>query len=196
MPRMMILIAVGATLLFGFVIVLLVLKQCYRRLMPGQALVISSPNGRARVSFTGAIVLPIVNRADALDITTKTIAVEIDGADALICKDNVRAAVRASFYVKVRKTQEDVLKVAQAVGCERASHPQAVEELFRPKFVESLRAVARQRDYVELDKQVEQFRDEVIKLVGMDLHGFVLEDCAIEQVQRAAPLGGEQGPFR
>ena len=48
---------------------------------------------------------------------------EIDrrGKEGLICKDNIRADIKVTFFVRVNKTREDVLKVAQAIGCVRAS---------------------------------------------------------------------------
>jgi uncharacterized membrane protein YqiK len=35
--------------------------------------------------------------------------------------DNMRADIKVAFFVRVNQTSQDVLKVAQAVGCERAS---------------------------------------------------------------------------
>lgn len=41
-------------------------------------------------------------------------------------------------------------------------------------------------DFVELDIQRERFRDNVIQVIGSDLNGFKLDDCAMEHLQQAA----------
>ena len=66
-----------------------------------------------------------------MDISVKTIEVDRRGAGRPdLCQDNVRADITVAFYVRVNKTEEDVLKVASAVGVNRASDKRTLEELF------------------------------------------------------------------
>jgi uncharacterized membrane protein YqiK len=193
------LIFLGVTLvLVAVMLVLVVIKVFYRRLRPGQALVVTSTGSKEQtVSFTGALVLPIVHRADLMDITVKTVEVMLQGREALVCKDHVKAAIKAVFYVKVNQTFEDVLRVAQGVGCERASDPLEVEALFRPKLIDGLRTVGHRLSFEDLQRNRTEFRDEVIQFIGCDLNGFVLDDAAIELIERAANAPAEEaGPFR
>jgi uncharacterized membrane protein YqiK len=194
-----IIFAAGSAMALAVVVVLVMIRLFHRKLTPGQALVITSTSGggRQRVSFTGAFVLPIIQRADLIDITVKTVAVHLNGEQALISKDGVRIGIKASFYIRVNQTQEDVLKVARSVGCEQASDPEQVRALFRPKCVEALRTVARILDFNEMQLETDLFRDEVINMIGQDLNGFTLEDAAVEHIDRASNKpADESGPFR
>ena len=71
------------------------------------------------VAFTGAVVYPIINRAEVMDLSVKTIDIDRRGKEGLICNDNIRADINLTFFVRVNKTVEDVLKVAQSIGCAR-----------------------------------------------------------------------------
>ncbi|OEV31443.1 hypothetical protein AN219_05040, partial [Streptomyces nanshensis] len=84
------------------------------------------------------------HKAEVMDISVKTIDISRTGRDGLICKDNIRADIRISFFVRVNKTVEDVIKVAQAIGTERASDKGTLQELFNAKFSEALKTVGKQ----------------------------------------------------
>ena len=78
-----------------------------------------------------------------MDISVKTIEISRMGKDGLICRDNIRADIRITFFVRVNKTVEDVIKVAQAIGAERASDQATLQELFNAKFSEALKTVGK-----------------------------------------------------
>jgi uncharacterized membrane protein YqiK len=59
------------------------------------------------------------------------------GKDGLICKDYLRADIRVAFYVMVNQTREDVLMVAQLLGCAKASDPGTLMDFFDAKFSEA-----------------------------------------------------------
>ena len=88
------------------------------------------------VTFTGGVVLPVFHRAEIMDIAVKSITIDRRGRDGLICADNIRADINVAFFVRVNKTNEDVLKVAQGIGCARASNQDTLEQLFSAKFSE------------------------------------------------------------
>lgn len=111
----------------------LMVTRLFRKVDQGRALIISKLK-KVDVTFTGAIVLPVLHRAELMDISVKTIEIERTGRDGLICKDNIRADIRITFFVRVNKTVEDVVKVAQAIGTERASSQETLQELFAAKF--------------------------------------------------------------
>ena len=156
----------------------------------GQALVRSHVfTGKVDVSFTGGVIFPILHKAEIIDISVKTLVIDRSGSEGLICRDNVQANVRATFCIQINHTSEDIIKVAQAIGCDRASNPETLEALFGAKFSEALERTARQFDFVDIDTRRDDFRDEVFSLIGTDLNGYSLEDCAITQVRRAAGSG-------
>jgi uncharacterized membrane protein YqiK len=79
-----------------------------------------------------------------------------------------------------------VLKVAKAIGVDRASDRAAVNELFNAKFSEALKTVGKQFDFVQLFENRQEFRDRIVETIGNDLNGYVLEDVAIDYLEQTA----------
>ncbi len=151
----------------------------------GKALIVSNiVSGHVKVSFTGGFVIPVINKAEIMDISVKTIELDRSGSDGLICRDNIRADIKITFFVRVNKTEEDVIKVAQSIGCARASDQKTLEELFIAKFSEALKTAGKQLDFVDLYTMREELRDRIIEVIGTDLNGYSLEDCAIDYLEQ------------
>ncbi|MGW2701551.1 flotillin family protein [Streptomyces sp. NPDC001340] len=178
--------ALGVLVAVCLVVVLLVLfsfSRLYRKVDQGRALIVSKTR-RVDVTFTGQVVLPVLHKAEMMDISVKTIEISRSGRDGLICRDNIRADIRISFFVKVNKTEADVIKVAQNVGTERASHQDTLQELFHAKFSEALKTVGKQMDFTDLYTKREELRYHIIELIGVDLNGYHLEDAAIDYLEQ------------
>jgi uncharacterized membrane protein YqiK len=163
--------------------VLLFVSRLFRKVEQGKALIVSKVR-RVDVTFTGAVVLPVLHKAEVMDISVKTIEIARTGREGLICKDNIRADIRITFFVRVNKTVEDVIKVAQAIGTTRASSEITLQELFAAKFSEALKTVGKQLDFVDLYTQRDEFRDQIIAVIGTDLNGYSLEDAAIDYLEQ------------
>ena len=177
----MIIFGGGLIVLLGFA---LMVAKFYRKVEQGRALIINKVTREPTVTFTGGLVLPIIHRAEVMDISVKTIEIDRRGKEGLICKDNIRADIKVTFFVKVNKTAEDVLKVAQQVGCVRASDQGTLEDLFIAKFSEALKTVGKQLELVELYTKREDFKDEIVRTIGRDLNGYVLDDAAIDFLEQ------------
>lgn len=175
-----VLLGVGLLILFGLVIMV---SRLFQKVEQGKALIISKVR-RVDVTFTGAIVLPVLHKAEIMDISVKTIEIERVGNEGLICRDNIRADIRITFFVRVNKTVEDVIKVAQAIGTARASDQETLQELFSAKFSEALKTVGKQLDFVDLYTKRDEFRDQIIRVIGTDLNGYSLEDAAIDYLEQ------------
>lgn len=169
-------------IVFLFIATLFILK-CYRKVEQGTA-IIKTGVGGTKVSFSGMLVFPVIHRKELMEISVKRIEIDRAGEDGLICKDNLRADVKVAFFVRVNKTADDVLNVAQCLGCRRASDPQALVEFFDAKFSEALKTVGKQFDFVELYSNRDTFKDEIIKVIGTDLNGYVLDDAAIDYLEQ------------
>ncbi|RJL24411.1 flotillin family protein [Bailinhaonella thermotolerans] len=172
-----------AVVLLLALVLLLVVGRLFRKVEQGKALIISKVRN-VDVTFTGAVVLPVLHKAEIMDISVKTIEIERSGQEGLICQDNIRADIRISFFVRVNKTAEDVIKVAQAIGTERASDEGTLQTLFNAKFSEALKTVGKQLDFVDLYTKREEFRDQIIQVIGTDLNGYSLEDAAIDYLEQ------------
>lgn len=172
-----------AVILLITVALLFVVGRLFRKVPQGKALIVSKMR-KVDVTFTGTVVLPVLHRAEVMDISVKTIEIGRTGHDGLICQDNIRADIRISFFVRVNKTTEDVIKVAQAIGTERASDRETLQDLFNAKFSEALKTVGKQLDFADLYTKRDEFRDRIIAVIGTDLNGYSLEDAAIDYLEQ------------
>ena len=160
-----------------------IVSRFYRQVDQGKALIVNKKGGPV-VVFTGIVVLPIIHRAEQMDISVKSLDLDRRGKDGLICKDNIRADIKVAFFVRVNKTPEDVLKVAQSIGCARASDLQTLDELFSAKFSEALKTVGKQLEFEELYTKRGEFKDQLIEVIGRDLNGYILDDAAIDYLEQ------------
>jgi uncharacterized membrane protein YqiK len=172
-----------AVVLLIVIAVVFFLSRMFRKVEQGKALIVSKVR-RVDVTFTGAVVLPVLHKAETMDISVKTIEIARTGREGLICRDNIRADIRITFFVRVNKTTEDVIKVAQAIGTARASNETTLQELFSAKFSEALKTVGKQLDFVDLYTKRNDFRDQIIEVIGTDLNGYSLEDAAIDFLEQ------------
>ncbi len=160
----------------------------YRKVAMGHALIVNRYGKKIDVFFTGGTVWPVVNKAEIMDISVKAMEIDRRGKDGLICSDNIRADITVTFFVRVSPSQEDVLKVAQSVGCERASTKETLHELFGAKFSEALKTVGKQMDFIDLYTERDSFKERIIGVIGENLNGYSLEDVAIDYLEQT-PLG-------
>ncbi len=159
-------------------------KAFYNKVPQGTALIVNDLSSTPKVHFTGALVYPVIYKKELMKISLITLEVDRRGKDGLICRDNMRADITVAFYLRVNETAQDVLKVAKAIGAERASDKAAVNELFNAKFSEALKTVGKQIEFVKLFENRQEFRDRIIEVIGNDLNGYVLEDVAIDYLEQ------------
>ncbi len=186
MPDTQILITIAASvggLLFITFGAMMLYAKLYRKIDQGQALIVNK-TGEPMVTFSGDLVIPVIHRAETMDISVKTIELARTSKEGLICKDNIRADIKVTFFVRVNKTPEDVLKVAQAIGTTRASDQDTLEQLFIAKFSEALKTVGKQLDFEELYTKRHVFKEQIMEVIGEDLNGYVLDDAAIDYLEQ------------
>ncbi|MBV7564020.1 flotillin family protein [Pseudomonas sp. sia0905] len=187
LPPSLIPVLVGVGLVALLIIGLLALfKAFYIKVPQGTALIVNDMSSTPKVHFTGALVYPVIHLKEFMKISLITLEVDRRAKDGLICRDNMRADITVAFYLRVNETQEDVLKVAKAIGVERASDRAAVNELFNAKFSEALKTVGKQFDFVQLFENRQDFRDRIVEVIGNDLNGYVLEDVAIDYLEQTS----------
>jgi len=176
-------VAVGAIFIFIFGLFAL-FSKFYRKVEQGYAMIVNTTRSEPDVTFTGRMVYPIIHKAEMMDIARKTIEIIRTGKDGLICRDNIRADIKVTFFVQVNKTTDAVLRVAQGIGCARASNKETLEGLFSAKFSEALKTVGKSMDFVDLYQERNAFRDEIKRQIGTDLSGYELVDAAIDYLEQ------------
>ena len=174
-------VVIGALIIaVGF---LTMIAKFFVKVEQGTALV-RTGLGPTKVTFSGIPVIPIMHRAEFMDISVKRIEIYRHGSEGLNCKDNVRADIKVAFFVRVNNASADVLQVAQSIGCRRASDITALVDLFDAKFSEALKTVGKQFDFTELYTEREKFKNEILAHIGTDLNGYVLDDAAIDFLEQ------------
>lgn len=166
---------------------LVLIMMFYRKVEKGTALVVTGLP-KTKVIFNGGAVIPLFNRAELMDISVKRIELDRTGKNGLICKDNMRADIKVAFFVRVNNVEDDVLRVAESIGCDRASSVDEIRALFDAKFSEALKTVGKRFEFTELYEERDTFRDEILKVIGTDLNGFVLDDAAIDYLEQTPLL--------
>lgn len=175
-------------IVIGVVVVLIIgllamFSRFYHKVEQSKVIVRNGVGGPV-VCFGGIFVLPILHRFEEMDISVKRVEIAREGKDGLICKDNLRADIRVAFFVRVNQTSEDVLKVAQLLGCRKASDPDTLMDFFDAKFSEALKTVGKKFDFVQLYTERETFKEEILQIIGTDLNGYVLDDAAIDYLEQ------------
>jgi len=121
---------------------------------------------------------------ESMDISVKKLEIAREGRAGLICKDNMRADIQVAFFIRVNKSMDDIVNVGQTIGCQRASDINTLRELFEAKFSEALKTVGKKFEFIELYEARSEFRQEILHIIGTDLNGYVLDDCAIDYLEQ------------
>lgn len=157
----------------------------YKKTVQG-IVILRTGYGGSKVFFNAGIVIPIIHRMESMDISVKKLEIAREGKAGLICKDNMRADIQVAFFIRVNKSVDDIINVAQTIGCQRASDAQTLRELFEAKFSEALKTVGKKFDFTELYEARSEFRQEILHIIGTDLNGYVLDDCAIDYLEQTS----------
>ncbi|MDT0538427.1 SPFH domain-containing protein [Croceitalea sp. P059] len=173
-------------LLFLIIVYFAIIALFYKKVHQGQALVRTGFGGTKVATDKGLYVVPVFHRVEVMDISVKKIQIERMGVEGLICKDNMRADIKVAFFVRVNNEVDFIKKVAQTIGVERASRKETLEDLFEAKFSEALKTVGKKFDFIALYEARREFRDEIVDIIGTDLNGYTLEDCAIDYLEQTA----------
>ena len=176
-------IITGVLIVVTFLTSILFAFNLYKKVKQGQVLIVTGIGG-TQVSFTGRIVIPIIHQAEIMDISLKRIDIILKGKDALVCQDEIKADIKATFLIKVNRTVEDILTVAASIGVQQASDTGALEKLFQPKFSEALKIAGQKFDFQDALQKREDFRNTVFNFIGMDLNGICVEDVVIEDISK------------
>lgn len=158
---------------------LLAAALSYRTVAPHEALVLRTMQA-TRVRFAGALVLPLVHRAEVMDLRPRAIVIDREGERGVRLRDGSWADLELTLLVRVKPTRDDILAVAGSVGCERATDHATIRVLFEEKLIEAIEvAAAEVADFDTFLQEQERFRWAVIEQVGKELGGWLLDQVAL-----------------
>lgn len=162
-----------------------VMSAFYVKVGPDEALIVTGGSKDMRVvTGGGMIVIPVFHHKERMDLTLKSFEIARQGSEGLICRDNIRADIKVAFFIRVDKSEEEIREVAQSIGAKRCSQIDTLRELFDAKFSEALKTVGKQFDFVDLYDKRDQFKDQILRVIGTDLNGYRLDDAAIDYLEQ------------
>ena len=178
----------------GLVLLAIFFASRYKKVKEQGFAIIINRYKNVEASFTGGFVWPVVNSFEFMDITRKKISIIRIGAsegdteetEGLHCKDNIRADLKVDFYIGVNPNVEDVKKVANTFKPSQASDIEVLKEHFSPKFSEALKTACKKFDFVDLFEKRNEFRTEVINVIGEEMDGFKIYDVVIDKIEQTA----------
>ncbi|WP_312089440.1 SPFH domain-containing protein [Chryseobacterium sp.] len=180
----------NTTLIAGIVVIAIAsiglifwILSMYKKTVQG-IVILRTGYGGTKVFFNAGIVIPVIHRMESMDISVKKLEIAREGRAGLICKDNMRADIQVAFFIRVNKSVDDIVNVGQTIGCQRASDINTLRELFEAKFSEALKTVGKKFEFIELYEARSEFRQEILDIIGTDLNGYVLDDCAIDYLEQ------------
>lgn len=175
-----------ALLLVGSVMI--AFTSFYVKASSNTAFVRTGMGGPKVVLDGGALVVPQIHFVRRVSLETVKLVVERSGKDALITGDNLRADIRAEFYIRVNRTEDSVKNAATTLG-DKSGNDQAIMELVGEKLISAMRTVAARSDLEHLHSQLDQYREEVKKIVEHDLepNGLFLETVAVSHLNQTNP---------
>ncbi|MBL7471180.1 SPFH domain-containing protein [Robertkochia sediminum] len=185
MNQLLPIIALGlGGILFLIIVYFAIIAMFYKKVPQGRALVRTGFGGTKVATDKGLYVVPVFHKVEIMDISVKKIQIERLAQEGLICKDNMRADIKVAFFVRVNNDVTFIKRVAQTIGVDRASRIETLEDLFEAKFSEALKTVGKKFQFTELYEARREFRDEIVDIIGTDLNGYTLEDCAIDFLEQ------------
>lgn len=158
-----------------------------------EVLIIKRMNGKIAVAKTGGFVWPIINTSQKFSIHRRVIDVYsgseknsirdnqvVKIGSGIHCKDNIRADLQVSFYLKVSQIES----IAESFNYIQLTDQKAFSDFFVSKLSEALKTAAREYEFVDLMDHRDQFRKSVIEVLNEDLYGFILDDVTIRSIEQ------------
>ena len=178
MPEFLIIALIPIIFVTG---IIMLIFSSYKKVEAGKALVISGVRGK-KVSFSDILVVPVLEKYEIIDIRIKQVIIDLKDKNGLLTKDNYIVDLNAVFSIRINPVNNDVIKVAQTLGTQKASDIKELEKMFAPKFEEALRTVAPYFTFEDLKSELDKYKIEVLQNIGGDLNGFALDDLAINYI--------------
>lgn len=135
----------------------------------------------------GCVVLPGFHELTRVPLREISIDVERAGKLAVRTKDYLRADMRATFYVCITASDEDVLTAAARLSQGNKITPEDIKNALEKRADDAIRAAAKTKSLAEIDSDKLGFAQEVLNLMQPDLAkvGLTLNNIAVSEIQES-----------
>jgi uncharacterized membrane protein YqiK len=159
----------------------------YKKVPQGKAIIRTGAGGPLIEYDRGIFVIPILHKMEFLDISLKKIEITKMNEESLVCKDGTKAGIKAAFFIRASRDEIDLLQIAQSFGCQAASDPKALHGIFHSSFLEATKKALKTFNYEDSYHDIDMLKVEILKNIGYDLKGFILDDIAIDYFEKTKP---------
>ena len=171
-------LGLSSTIAIVVVVVLIIIIAFYtaffQRSAKETAYVRTGFGGEHIILNSGALVLPILQEAIAINMNTHRIEIIRENDQALITKNRVRVNVKAEFHIRVQADRKLISVAARTLG-EKTKTDEGIREQVQGFCIDSLRSVAATMDMDELHEKRQDFSHAVDESVSESLHQMGLE---------------------
>ena len=169
--------------LFGLGL-LFMLIRLYRKVEQGTAIVRNGMGG-TKVSFDGMLLFPILHRGELMDISVKRIEIDRQRRRWLDLQRQYSCRHQSRILCPCQQGRSQCCQRSPNSSVVSAPRAKLLWSICsNPNFPKRLKTVGKQFDFVDLYNSREEFRDEILKIIGTDLNGYVLDDAAIDYLEQ------------
>ncbi len=135
----------------------------------------------------GCVVLPGFHELTRVPLREISIDVERAGKLAVRTQDYLRADMRATFYVCINSSEEDVLTAAARLSQAGKITSEDIKNALEKRADDAIRAAAKTKSLAEIDSDKLGFAQEVLNLMQPDLAkvGLTLNNIAVSEIQES-----------
>ena len=171
-----IIFAFSIAVLIVLIVILGLIVFGHRKLNPEQAMIITTHSGNKKVVFNNSLIIPGFQKTEIVDMTAQAVEIHEFPSKDIVCKDDFRIDIDATFFVRIKQAQEDILKVVKSNT--------TPEKLFKAQFLEAIKTVAKQMRFDELSNEHQRFCTQLTQFIGKDLNGYDLEEIHINYLEK------------
>ena len=186
MEKFLPIIITGLGLTLFLILVYVLLISVFFKKVPQSMALIRSGIGDTKVSLhKGIYVLPVFHELQFVDLSLKTIAINLTGKNSLISSENTKVDIRSVFTVRIANETSMVHMAAHKIKAEKTFDQNYIKSVFESRFIEAIKTIARKYSFQELLDSRSKLRYSVIEYIGVDLHGYILEDFSIHYIEKS-----------
>jgi uncharacterized membrane protein YqiK len=136
--------------------------------------------GGDKVFFRGSFfAYPLVHQVEKIKIKEQRVLISLVGDNNVLTQDNIRVDLQLTFFVQIRLTNWDVLKVAKTFGGAHAMDKATLKNIFEPKFISAIRTLVNRYSYQALCDTPNKFKKTLKEELELDFGGYQLNRIRI-----------------
>jgi len=174
-------ILTGTMTLFFLAFYWFIFAKCYIK-TPSDHMIVRTGFGGTATYTNGTFVIPTLHHHEIVPIFVQTLRYERTADSPLRFSCGTTATLIAEMMLRINNTTEDAERAISQLGLARIKDTEALRELFGSAFNCTLETIALQSSFAEVTDDKDAFREKMLRNLGTDMKGMVLDDLCIHHV--------------